>query len=99
MFKFRYMPAIIPKLIMEYCECYRFTLPERFQHILQVKDDTCINYNIALDLISTIEDNSDNELFFFDLIPFIETRFNAYLSTLIKSDVSSAELLSSVLMK
>jgi len=97
MIKYRVLPAVMTKLVIEYCEVTGFAIPECYYHLKNLNDFDLIGYNVILDLLNTIENNSDNNIFFVELFPFIKRRFIPYLSQNLRDTSSSTQILNGLL--
>lgn len=80
MINYKVRPAISTKIILEYCRNTCFVMPEEFNQIALLDDEDLISMNMVTKALETIENNCSNDVFYFDIIELIETRWVDFFS-------------------
>ncbi|WP_394202546.1 helix-turn-helix domain-containing protein [Shewanella waksmanii] len=88
MINYKVRPAISTKIILEYCQQANFSMPEEFNRIGLLNDEDLISMNMVTQALETIEKNSDNDIFYFDIVELIETRWVNFFKSQLRDNNS-----------
>lgn len=93
MINYKVRPAISTKIILEYCKEINLDMPNCFNHINELDDSDFISMHMITNTLLTVENNLENDIFYFDMIRIIEDRWCNFFAPLLKPSTTQCQQL------
>ncbi|WP_412501736.1 helix-turn-helix domain-containing protein [Shewanella chilikensis] len=93
MISYRVAPAIITKTVLELCDSLSFSMPEEFNRLKHLGDEDLISISMGFKALEMVENNINNNDFYYEYLNIIEKRWVACLEPHLKKSFTQAERL------